>query len=106
MGYTTEFTGRIHIEPPLNEDEYKYLQLFSSTRRMKCEQSPYYVAREGFMGQDNGPDVLDYNEPPQGQPGLWCQWVPTEDKAGLEWNGVEKFYFAMEWMQYLVEHFL
>lgn len=106
MGYTTEFSGRIHIEPLLSQDEIKYLLLFANTRRMRCEQGPYYVARGGFAGQDNGPDVLDYNEPPHGQPSLWCQWVPTEDGSGLEWNEMEKFYFAFEWMQYLVEHFL
>lgn len=64
------------------------------------------MARGGFMGQDNGPDVLNYNEPPHGQPSLWCCWIPTQDGRALEWNGSEKFYGALEWMQYLVEHFL
>jgi hypothetical protein len=106
MDYDTEFEGRIYIEPPLSEDERKYLNAFSDTRRMKCEQGPYYVERGGYMGQEKGPDVRDFNTPPEGQPSLWCQWVPTEDGSALEWNGDENFIAPVEWMQYLIEHFL
>ena len=40
--------------------------------------------------------------PPKTQPGLWCQWVPTEDGFGLEWDGNEKFYYYVEWLEYLI----
>jgi hypothetical protein len=106
MGYTTDFSGSIAIEPPLNQQEIDYLNKFSGTRRMSCEQGPYYVGRGGFAGQDHGPDVRDYNRPPVGQPGLWCQWVPTADGSAIEWNGGEKFYDSEEWMAYLIGHFL
>lgn len=53
-----------------------------------------------------GLGVLDYNQPPKGQPGLWCQWTPTADYAGLEWNGVEKFYHYEDWLQYAIDTFL
>jgi hypothetical protein len=106
MGYHTDFSGRVAIDPPLNAEEIEYLTKFAETRRMACTQGPYYVDRGGMCGQDNGPDVLNYNRPPQGQPGLWCQWRPTEDGRFIEWDGGEKFYDSPEWMKYLIEHFL
>jgi hypothetical protein len=106
MGYTTHFYGQIAVEPPLNEQEIAYLNKFSETRRMACVQGPYYVDRGGDYGQLAGPDVLNYNDPPEGQPGLWCQWVPTPDGAAIEWDGSERFYDSPEWMQYLIDHFL
>lgn len=106
MGYTTTFKGRVEIEPPLNPVEIAYLQKFSRTRRMLCKQGPYFVDRAGDFGQDREATVLDYNEPPEGQPSLWCQWVPTEDGTALVWDEGEKFYESETWMQYLIDHFL
>ena len=31
--------------------------------------------------------------------------MPTEDAAGLEWDGGEKFYDYVEWLQYLITNF-
>jgi len=58
------------------------------------------------MGQEQDASVVDYNHPPQGQPGSWCQWVPTNDLTGIEWDGGEKFYEYVEWLTYLIENFL
>ena len=81
----------------------------------------YFVGGGGFAGQDSDASILDYNDAPGriwdkktyedtvkpwAQPGLWCQWVPTEDGTGIEWNGAEKFYAYVEWLEYIVEHFL
>lgn len=127
MGYTTDFYGRFELDRPLSEAHAAYLNQFSDTRRMKRDASKtalrpdpireaaglpvgdegaYFVGETGFAGQDNGPDVLDHNRSPNGQPGLWCQWVPTSDRAGIEWNGGEKFYYYTEWLKYIIEHFL
>lgn len=105
MGYTTEFEGVIKVTPPLSQEEMHYLTMFSDTRRMNRKNGPYFVGGVGFKGQDNEEDVIDFNQPPVGQPGLWCQWIPTEDGSGIEWDGNEKFYYAEEWMQYLIDHF-
>ncbi len=79
----------------------------ADTRRMDCEQGPYYVDRGRGAGQDESdPGIRDYNTPPEGQPGLWCRWVPTEDGTAIEWSGDDKFYDADEWMPYLIDHFL
>lgn len=46
------------------------------------------------------------------QPGLWCNWeVNSYDETTineewfLEWNGAEKFYDYVEWLEYMVDHF-
>ena len=107
MGYTTEFEGRITVTPPLSAEEVAYLKRFNHTRRMRWKQGPYYVDSKALFGQDwNNPDVIDANEPAEGQPGLWCKWVPTDDGAAIEWDGGEKFYNAEAWMEYLIEHFV
>lgn len=106
MGYSTDFYGEVEIYPPLNEKEIEFLNKFSDTRRMDRKKGPYYVDGGGLCGQDREADIIDYNRPPAGQPGLWCQWVPNEDGTKIMWNGAEKFYSADEWMKYLVDHFI
>lgn len=107
MGYTTDFYGEFTVDPPLNEAEISYLTDFSDTRRMDRENGPYFVKGDGIAGQDMGPDsVWDNNSPPPGQPGLWCQWIPTNDGNTIEWDGGEKFYYAEKWIKYLIDHFL
>jgi hypothetical protein len=37
---------------------------------------------------------------------LWCQWIATPDGRGIEWDGGEKFYHYIAWLQYIILHFL
>jgi hypothetical protein len=68
----------------------------------------------GDFGQDADESILDYNssgnksilDSSGNQPGLWCQWVPTNDRKGIEWDGGEKFYAYVEWIIFIIEHFL
>ena len=106
MGYTTDFAGYIEIDPPLNLEEIHFLEKFNSTRRMLRKKGPYYVDGAGDHGQDHEDDVMDYNKPPEGQPGLWCQWIPNATGTVLEWDGGEKFYNSAKWMKYIINHFL
>jgi hypothetical protein len=106
MGYDTTFEGSIGIEPPLNPSEISFLIDFNNSRRQKRSKGPLYVNGTGYRGQGNDDDVLDGNRPDPDQPGLWCQWVPSEDGSSLEWDGVEKFYHSAEWMKYIVENLL
>lgn len=127
MGYTTDFEGRFTLDKPLAPEHATYLRKFNRTRRMKRnperagampdaeriaaglpigDQAGYFVGGLGFAGQDDDPSVEDHNRPPRGQPGLWCQWVPTEDGSGIEWDGGEKFYYYVEWLRYICDHFL
>jgi hypothetical protein len=65
-----------------------------------------YYCGCGYAGQGEDESIVDFNIPATGQPGLWCQWVPTEDGTGIGWNGAEKFYNYVEWLDYLIKHFL
>lgn len=127
MGYTTEFEGRLTFPRPLAPAQVLYLQRFNGTRRMKRdevkagrlpdpnrlavglsvgEEGGYYVgADDGNFGQTDDASVLDHNNPPAGQPGLWCKWTVTDDGKHLEWDGAEKFYAYVPWLNYLTEHF-
>lgn len=121
MGYTTDFTGSFKLDKPLSEPHKEYLNRFSYSRRMKRNAAkadklddPIRLAaglpigKEGafYVGNKLGADVLDYNKPPSGQPGLWCQWVPNHDGTRIEWDEGEKFYNYVEWIAYIIEHFL
>ena len=105
MGYRTDFEGQIEITPPLNAAEIEYLAVFSETRHMHRKQGKYFVDFENtFNTTEVG--VYDYNQPPPGQPQLWCNFTPTEDGTALVWNGCEKTYGAKEWIKYIINHFL
>jgi hypothetical protein len=39
------------------------------------------------------------------QPGLWLQWELNDDGTELRWDGSEKFYNYIEWLEYLIVHF-
>ncbi len=101
MGYTTEFEGCVIVTPPLNKAEVSYLTDLATTRRMRRANGPYFVRGSGEYGQGKDDDIEDYNSPDPIQPGLWCQWQPTDDGTSIAWDGNEKFYNATEWMQYL-----
>lgn len=127
MGYTTYFDGEFKLNEPLTTEHKAYLDAFSNTRRMRRNadltakrsdpvrevvklpvgpEGAFFVGSSDFCGQERTPDILDYNEPPEGQPGLWCQWVPSEDGEAIVWNDGEKFYYYIEWIDYLVKNFL
>lgn len=124
MGYTTEFSGSFQFNKPVTDELRNYINKFSETRRMMrdndmikviypnwkelCfnenlgENGEYFVGGKGFFGQDTDLSIINYNMS-NPQPGLWCQWVIFNDQ--LEWDGNEKFYHYVEWLEYLIKHF-
>jgi hypothetical protein len=64
------------------------------------------MGRPSFSGQGKDASITDYNRPPSTQPGLWCQWVPSEKLDAIEWAGNEKFYAYTEWLEYIIQYFL
>lgn len=127
MGYTTDFVGEFTITPALTQEQIAYLQLFNKTRRMcrsssKASELPdplreavglpigdeaeFFVGGTGWAGQNNDESVVEHNDPPKNQPGLWCQWTPSDDGTTLGWDGGEKFYDYVEWLAYIDENFL
>ena len=130
MGYDTSFDGVFKLDRPLTPEHAAYLHAFADTRRMKRDvaitakmpdpvreavglglgkEGGYFVGacNDNNCGQSHSADILDYNEPPAGQPGLWCKWEPVElDADGIAWNGAEKFSAYTAWLTYLIAHFL
>ena len=90
----------------------------------------YFAKNDGNSGQSNDDSIIDYNSASGEigwkeydgdwqkrdemmkalnadkikQPGLWCQWR-LDDESTLAWDGSEKFYHYIEWLQYLIAHF-
>jgi hypothetical protein len=136
MGYTTSFKGQFSIAPMLRPEHLAYLKAFNYTRRMKRDPAvvagmpdarreavglpvgpdgAYYVgsADDGNFGQGTPGEkmgavggIVASGSPPSGQPGLWCQWTPTDDGMTLKWDEGEKFYKYVEWLEYLIKNFL
>ena len=127
MGYTTDFDGSMEINPPLTPERVSYINQFSGTRRMKRdpekasklpdplreavglpigEDGCYFVGGAGFAGQDKDDSIVEYNQAPSIQPGLWCHWVVSEDGRTLDWDYGEKFYAYEDWLNYIQDHFL
>jgi hypothetical protein len=65
----------------------------------KCETKFFYLVQNYKLSDS----IIDYNQQPSGQPGLWCQWNIVGNR--LKWDGAEKFYHYVEWLEYLIEHF-
>jgi hypothetical protein len=129
MGYTTQLEGQFNLDKPLTVAHMAYLKKFAETRRMRRQADTYYledmadltreavglplgdeggyfVGETGMMGQTHDASIIDYNSPPKGQPGLWCQWEPNAQGTAIVWDGSEKFYEYVKWIKYLIEHFL
>ncbi len=82
MGYQTDFIGSFEFEKELTAGQVKELQDFNNER--------HGGNTEAF----------------EGMPGFWCQWTASDDGKFLEWDGGEKFYNYIEWLEYLLEHFI
>lgn len=113
MGYTTEFEGQFNLNKKLDKETHDYLVKFNETRRMARRldakygvEGEFYVDGGGDFGQNHEDNIIDYNRPPSTQPSLWCMWVPTSDGLGIEWDGGEKFYAYIEWIEYLIAKIL
>lgn len=79
MGYSTDFEGSFKFNKTLDVETMNALNKFSED---------------------------DHREEDKGFPGIWCQWIPTEDGKCLEWDEGEKFYNYVEWLEYLIKEFL
>jgi hypothetical protein len=120
MGYTTDFEGKFELNKTLDSETHDFLTKLAETRRMKRNadvlqgdpvkygfdswgtEGEFFVDGGGFAGQDRDKSIIDYNMPPRTQPGLWCQWVPTEDGMAIVWDGNEKFYNYTQWLEYII----
>jgi hypothetical protein len=80
---------------------------------MERESDTYHADKRSQWGTYNRGEfvpkltsIIEYNKPPSTQPGLWCQWIPSEDRLHLTWDGGEKFYSYVEWLEYIIKNIL
>lgn len=127
MGYSTDFWGILTLSRDLTDVEKNYINEFSKMRHMardidalmaayggkhgnprpESETAYGYYGEQGefFANEDDeSTGTLQANTPSHTQPGLWCQWIINEDNE-LEWDGGEKFYNYIEWLEYLIDKF-
>lgn len=81
MGYTTEFTGKITITPPLPPKLVTQINSF-------CEERH----EDGYSSSDS--------------PSIWCDWAVDEDGSYISWNGNEKSYEMSKWLPVLIRKFM
>lgn len=127
MGYSTDFNGSLELSTAATPEQIEYIKNFIYSRRMARDvnklqeiykgehglpgvgygiEGEYFCKDDGNFGQnDSDGSIIDFNQPPSTQPGLWCQWTLTEDGKYLEWDGGEKFYNYVEWLKYMIENF-
>jgi len=118
MSYRTEFDGVFRLDRPLTAAHARYLTAFAKSRRVHLPPEAVSQLTDPIREAAGLPTVpayrvalplgkpYDFNTPPKGQPGLWCQWRPTANATGIEWDRCSNFYDYVEWLQYLIDHFL
>ena len=90
MGYMTTFSGAFQIVPPLTADQVAELRKVVAPTRHE------------FLSMDSKTGASVYED---GAPDVYCDWVPSDEGDLLEWNGGDKFYHYVDWIEYLIEHF-
>lgn len=79
MGYTTHFEGCVRVHPPLTPEEYNFWRAMADHDQR--EKGPWQIPNP---------------------PGYRCQWEPSRDGTSFAWDGNEKFYDSVEWMEVIV----
>ncbi|WP_440868119.1 hypothetical protein [Staphylococcus shinii] len=112
--YSTEFNGKFEFNEAVNDDVRDFVNGLSRTRRVLRDEDllldmtgiDFGIDGEYFIPTVEEEDmaVIDSNTPPSDQPGLWMDWEITEDGKYLQWTGMEKFRFYLEWLDYLANN--
>jgi hypothetical protein len=83
MGYDTCLIGSFDLDKKLDD---KTLQMVGKLN----------VDSDSFVNSNP-----QFEKPRVGTYG--CQWIPTQDAMGIEYDGVEKFYDYIVWLEYLIQ---
>ena len=130
MGYNTDYKGEFYIYKTSTGRKAKLpkklgvlLVNLSRTRRMyrdvkklaeflkisikECKEKfgnygEFYFHNDNKMGQTHTPDIIDFNNPPPTQPGLWCNFTYDSKKNAVVWNSSEKTYDGTQWIDYIL----
>jgi len=127
MGYTTNFEGEFTFNKQVDKELEKYVNNFARTRHMLYntewikKELPFWRAFtfDGNLGK-NGCLIADENHvfdvwPNENEkwvkdvndsgdcPSLWANWKIENNT--LVWNGAEKFYSYVEWLEFYITNF-
>jgi hypothetical protein len=121
MSFPCYFRGTVLLDRSLLAHEQAYLEAFAATRHVQCREEllvPLADPLREAVGLPVGPEgayavsappvsdaIVDQNQPPAGQPGLWCDWVPTVDGTALVCKEGDTGVANVEWIGYLIAHF-
>lgn len=121
----THLLGRFELSRPLRSSEEAYLRAFVTVphRKMDSEKladvpekygntlpkrprkSVFGTEGEYFVGSPREfPELVVSSEPPATQPSCWCHW--QFQGTEITWNGEEDFEKPVEWLRYIIRHFL
>ena len=84
------------LEPTWEDLDYKELCLSTHPNALR-KKKEYELSKWG---------CIELNDVNPGMPSFYCQWVPTEENQGIEWDGGEKFYKAFDWLKFIIKHYL
>lgn len=127
MSYETKIQGQFALYHPLEPNQTLYLQTFSNTRRMKRKASiarnmpdpirinakislgkdaQFFTGGIGLHGQDKDPSIINFNQPPASQPGLWCPWTIFSDNQTIIPIHTKTPYEFNSWLHFIIENFV
>ena len=84
------------LEPTWKDLDYKELCLSTHPNALR-KKKEYELSKWG---------CIELNDVNPGMPSFYCQWVPTEENQGIEWDGNEKFYKAFDWLKFIIKYYL
>jgi hypothetical protein len=107
--YVTTFEGHIIIWPVLPDYFCKYFESFCARRHCRVDVGPSHGVDGEFYPEDvpkGDHRIVDYNRPPERQPGLWCDWHLEHAGDVMILRPISGAnYRYVEWLLYLKETF-
>ena len=94
----------IFAHTPPGQEVLEYRHGFQTAQGwVECQNdSPH----PGDHGCTTYTETVWNSDPEVEQPSSLCRWTPSDDGTRLEWDGEDAVVFQVEWLMYLIKHFL
>lgn len=86
MGYSTDFSGKFNITGDIT---VRFLRELEKANDGQPVESVIGIGREVVEAPDG-----------------YCQWELTDGYTSLQWDGGEKFYDYIKWLEWICAHFV
>lgn len=123
MGYDTAFKGCLFFNKPLSKNLADAINRYCSIRHCVYRDKGEQYGPDGKWWDGDELDVdwrkaifeydeterkkqEDYNQLADGLPSFYCQWKVSDDRREIVWDGGEKFYGYIQWLEIIIDHFL